>query len=649
MIKNTLFLLFFYFNTLCVGATGILDKVITIEIKSTPVKTILVAIEKAADVVFSYNPALIDENRLVSLSIENKSIEFGLTLIFNKTIRFKEVGNHIILLRNEEVTALKERKKSRLFTIFKGIIKNKETGEPIENASIYEVDSRIADVSNSQGYYELSIPNAETVRSLYIRKKGFEEFVFVADVSGDSVVYTSIYLQPELDSVPKIAQRPIEPIYIPIEERLLSGGLVSYDSYIHTENLPEINEMRAAQISLVPSVSFGSNLSTNGLITNHFSLNILAGYSNGLSGAEVGSILNMDKGDVKWAQVAGICNLVGGDVTGAQVSGILNSVRGNCKGFQASGVTNVLGGNFEGTQLAGIANLTYKNFKGAQVSGISSISVGRMSGLQLSGIFSASRTGFRGAQISGIVSVSDSLSTGLQFSGIHSMSNGRHIGGQISGISNFSNRGVNLIQLAGIANYADINLGLQCAGIFNYARKNKGFQLGLVNISDESTGFTLGLFNFVKKGFHKTEIAINETFPINVTFKSGVRHLYNSYSFGMQPDSIPIFAGGLGLGSNLTSHNKWSLSIDGSAQLIFNNNFKQVEFSSLYKFSTTIDFQVAKWLTVFAGPSINLNVNHFLNDEGGYSSPIGNAGVTIANSAGNQTKSWIGAQFGLRF
>ena len=451
------------------------------EINNTPIKTILAVIEKRASVQFSYNPDFIEEDKVVSLTIQKKTIAYGLSLIFNKSVRFKEVGNHIVLLKNEDTAELRKRKKSSLTTAFRGKITNETTGEPLRGVSIYDVDARYAAVSDSHGNYNLEIPKAETIRSLYIRKKGIKEYVFVVDATHDSVFVRNIELKPYPTDMVKIAPKEAERIYLPIEERVLSGALVSYDTYVHAENLEEIQETRLAQISLVPSVSIGSNLSTNGLITNNFSLNLLAGYSNGVDGAELGGIINMVKGDVRWFQAGGICNLVGGAFTGAQFGGILNSVRKDFTGFQVSGICGAVGGDFLGLQSAGIFALNHKDLNGAQFAGITAMTKGRVQGVQMSGIFSAARCGFRGIQAGGISTLADSSSIGLQISSIHNTAYGDLKGGQVSGITNFSRKGINFFQAGGIGNIADKNFGLQMAGIFNFARQNNGFQIGLIN------------------------------------------------------------------------------------------------------------------------------------------------------------------------
>lgn len=90
------------------------------------------------------------------------------------------------------------------------------------------------------------------------------------------------------------------------------------------------------------------------------------------------------------------------------------------------------------------------------------------------------------------------------------------------------------------------------------------------------------------------------------------------------------------------------LSLDATGDLVNENDFTTWEFSNLFKVSTTIDFKLAKWITLFAGPSFNAHVMMFQNDLGQYSSTI--TGNSVYTDAFNQgvTNLWIGGQFGIR-
>ncbi|NOQ73418.1 MAG: hypothetical protein GQ574_15540 [Crocinitomix sp.] len=648
-IKHLFSIILLLLTTLSWSKTGVLDRIISIDIKATPVKTILFVIEERTGVQFSYNPTVIEDDKVVSLSIERKTIEFGLTLIFNKNIRFKEVGNYIVLLKNEDVDEMRRRKKSNLFTVFRGRISDKRTGKPIAGASIYDIDARYAAVSKSDGTYELQIPKAETIRSLYIRKKGFHEMVFVLDAATDSVIIRNAKLEPKVEIVEKMATKTPERIYLPIEDKAISGSMISNETAIHAENLEDIRETRIAQISFVPSLSIGSNLSTNGLIYNNFSLNVLGGYSKGVRGAEIGGLFNINKEDVQWFQAAGISNLVGGDVLGMQIAGISNIVRGEFSGLQLGGIANLNSHKFRGVQTAGVANLVGQDFEGLQLAGISNLTNGDFRGVQVSGIYSGVRGGFRGAQAAGISTMALGDSYGLQMSGIYNSVSGSLVGGQMAGIANIAGGGTNFLQGAGIFNVSDVNSGVQIAGIFNFAKSNKGLQLGLINISNENKGVSLGLVNFVKTGYHKTEISANEIFPINLTLKSGTRYFYNTYNFGIKFGTDQTIAAGLGLGTNFTLKNKLQMSIDLSAQILSEDYFQTFKFAQLYKFAPTIEYALKDWVTVFAGPTYNVNYQGNANDEGLYISNVAFNPFYDEVSTNGRVQMWIGGQIGLRF
>jgi hypothetical protein len=598
----------FYFTGL--SKSGILDYIISIELKSTPVKTILNKIEQIGHVQFSYNPELIDENRLVSLNIKNKSIRFGLSFIFDGSIRIKEVGEHIVLLKNESKSEIKAREKQDNQYVFSGKILDELTGLPIYRASVYDVDSRHAVLTDKKGNYRLSIPMSEQVRSLYFSRKGYKREVIVVDTKNEVALKNNIILVPVHVTIKKIKGNEVKKIPNSLEKRALSGVLVSYETYQHGENLPEINETRIAQISLVPSVSFGSNLSTNGLIINNFSLNILAGYSKGVDGFEIG----------------GIANLVNGDV----------------RGFQVGGITNLVAGNVEGFQVAGISNLNQGYVNGGQISGISSIVKRDIKGIQISGISSIVRGSFDGVQISGITNLATEKSYGVQISGIYNQVIDTLIGSQLSGIGNSARKGKTLNQISGIFNVTHVNMGVQISAIFNHANYNKGFQFGLINTSTKSKGIALGLINFVKEGYHKIEVSTNEVFHTNIVVKSGVKRLYNSYSFGVRFSKTPLYVAGLGFGTYFNLAEKSVLSVDFSTHASFNST----DYNSLLnKLSLTFDYTPANWITFFAGPSINSN---FILNEGELIE-LPNQPFYVKDLTNGSLELWVGGQFGIRF
>lgn len=601
------------------GRGGVLDLVISVDIQNTPIKMILEVIEKKAAVSFTYNPDVVDDQKSISVTLRETPIREGLTKILGEDIRFKEVGRHIILLKVETKAAIQERKNDQQEYLFVGLITDNQTGKPVAGASVYDLDARYAALSDVNGFYTLTIPATYQLRSLYIKKKGYKENVVVLKGDPSQKFVYDIALQPEPEEITLMSGANIEKLEPALEDKAISGALVSREVQAHGENLEEIDEIRMAQISLVPSVSIGSNLSTNALINNHFSLNILGGYSKGVRGCEIGGLFNINKEHMRGVQIGGIANLVGGDVYGIQVGGIANLLQGNATGVQVGGISTIMKRDLLGAQISGVASVVRGGFTGLQLSGIGNFTWKKSVGAQVSGIFNM---------------VKDSL-----------------IGGQIAGISNFSNGGVNFIQLGGISNFAHKNVGLQIAGIQNFSRENNGLQISLINSSIRGNGVAIGLFNFVKEGYHKTEVAANEIFPVNLTFKTGTQRLYNIYNFGVRFGTNNAYAAGLGFGTyfNLSENEKLKLSIDLTGQMVFENDFTTFEFAQLYKLSTTFDVRLAKWVTLFIGPSANLNLMQFSNGEGLYPTNISFLPISDNTSSWGRSIFWVGGQVGFRF
>lgn len=115
-------------------------------------------------------------------------------------------------------------------------------------------------------------------------------------------------------------------------------------------------------------VTFAYPIGTNGTssmeYSNNFSFNILYGLNGGVNGAEIGSILNYNRGQVKGLQLSGVSNICTESTNGLIISGVFNYSEKNSKGFQLS-TANFSANEFNGLQL-GVFNHA-KKLKGLQV------------------------------------------------------------------------------------------------------------------------------------------------------------------------------------------------------------------------------------------------------------------------------------------
>ncbi|MCB0687787.1 MAG: hypothetical protein KDC53_14730, partial [Saprospiraceae bacterium] len=142
------------------------------------------------------------------------------------------------------------------------------------------------------------------------------------------------------------------------------------------------DDVQFAQVSLIP---FKSLLGRKGGKINHLSFNLLAGYTGGVQGLELGGYGNVVKGDVLGIQLSGFGNYVGGNVEGIQLAGFANFNQGIVRGFQLGGMANV-NVQADAVQIAGAFNLNRRISRGYQLAGF--FNAGRnITGGQLSAFF----------------------------------------------------------------------------------------------------------------------------------------------------------------------------------------------------------------------------------------------------------------------
>ena len=286
-------------------------------------------------------------------------------------------------------------------------------------------------------------------------------------------------------------------------------------------NLRNISDTIFSDVSL----SFLPYISTNRLLSintvTKYSFNILAGYSKGIDIFELGGLVNIDNGNVKYGQIGGLGNIVAGEFTGGQVGGIFNI---NSK-------------NITGVQIAGIVNVDKSNIRGLQIGGIGNVVSNNTTGVQIGGVFNLTKNQFKGVQLAGIYNFTDTLKG---------------------------------LQLAGIINSVNTSNGIQVAGILNHSTLLNGVQFSLLNFSDTATasGIPFGLFSYVKNGYHKLELATDELLFGTLSFGTGVDRLYNIFITGINYSKPTFYTFGYGLGSNYHLKNKWSLSINLTAGVL---------------------------------------------------------------------------------
>lgn len=391
-------------------------------------------------------------------------------------------------------------------------------------------------------------------------------------------------------------------------------------------------------------------LSTNGVdninMVNDVSLNLLIGVSGGVEAFEAGGFINVDRYYMKGVQLAGFGNTVGGYASGAQLAGFYNITRSHVQGFQGAGFVNLTGTDINGAQGAGFVN----------VAGLG------VTGFQGAGFANVAGTSLTGGQAAGFLNVVGDTLYGFQGAGFLNIAGGSERGVQAAGFGNVAKEGNNYFQGAGFFNVADEVKGVQMAGFMNVAGKVKGLQLaGFMNICDSIEGIPLAFISVVKKnGYSKLAVTVSEVQYANISFKMGVKHFYNIYSFGKPfgPGSRWMFGGGLGTGLDLSE--KMMLNIEGTVhQELWIGNpsnayFLYIDRLNLYNsvkflFGWNMENQVA----IHIGPTFNVSVSHSNPDLGVMAwheiPPYSFYNNTSNNYDQTNVQMWVGLQGSVSF
>jgi hypothetical protein len=383
------------------------------------------------------------------------------------------------------------------------------------------------------------------------------------------------------------------------------------------------------------------------------SFTLLYGVNSGVSGVELGWLVNVNRRYMSGVQLAGMGNLSLGNVTGTQLAGVVNLAVGDTAKAQLAGVANMAqGADFQlagianaarhtaKVQLAGIANASAKGTTKVQVAGIANAAY-HTAGVQLAGIANASAKGTTNVQVAGIANAAHHTA-GAQVAGIANASVKGTVNAQVAGIANVAQSAK--LQAAGIANAADTS---RCqVGLVNAARK-AGVQVGLVNVCDTSDGVMVGLVNVARRGgLYELEIGADPIDQLNLAYRMGTKKFYTLAELSYRWDERQWLSG-VGVGTQITLPKSWSLNVEGASKSILTNPpWKDNGLNMLAQARVTAAKQLTKHLAVFAGPTLYVYYTNFTKPN----SIDLVAPYHIFSVRGNHiaTKAWIGCSLGVR-
>lgn len=672
-------------------AQPILNRTVQVDAQRVRLSEALSLIARDGKFKLSYNAAVVNGDSLVNVAV-NGTVESALRGLVGRRFELKETGNHIILL---------DKGGTRRKFIITGAIYDAKSGGPVTQASVHEVDGKNATTTDDLGTFKLDVGGERDRTALLVMRKEYHDTVVYVGRDG---------VMPRLALQKRAVLEQVDPICLydrcGVEDLGVARLLVPNSQFNLASNL-DIIEYRRWQISLVPNV--GSNKDIAPIAVNNFSLNVLAGYSRGLEGFELGGVANIESHDVKGMQIAGFTNLVGRNTKGIQVAGGINHTMRTLEGIQIAGFGNTVWDTLSGVQIAGGANVVKGGLRGVQIAGACNVATQDVDGTQIAGAVNVTPKDVKKAQIAGGVNYGRKVS-GAQIAGGVNVALDSVGGGQVGFGGNYAwavtggqvSFGVNIVptnvsggQVGFGLNYAgsvtggqfsfganvvpgkvdagQVGFGLNYAhkldggqfsfgvnavsdtarggqvGTLNYATVCDGWQIGVVNISDTITGTSVGILSFSRRGYHRVDLTTTDILPFNVTLRTGTRQFHNilGISTSAQGNGDWGFLYGFGSEIRLGKHNHLNIELSGEQVN------EQVEWIAavniLGRFGLHYTHDLGKHLLVTVGPNFNLLASDWRNaDHTAYLSQLAPDDLLYEDVRGVLSlQGWLGFRAGL--
>lgn len=623
-------------NIEAIGQSNFLKQRVSISAEALPIKQLLSELEKQTDCHFSYNTSFINENRLVTLEIEQLPLQKALNRIFRHQITCKVVGSHVVLLPRKEQ---KQKEMPPHGYIITGKVIDHRTGVVIRQATVYEVNGKLATLTDSMGRYELSLPEDQEIKGVSFSKQGYRDtIIMVKPVSSRSSIEVAIQPAIPPSHQLELARKETQLATILFHEQNLIQKLVPIESQIIANNLTIYNQ-RMGQISLLPYI--GTNKNTSGAYTNKISYNLLAGYAGGVNGVEIGTIANIIRNDVQGFQLSGFANFVGGDSKYVQIAGALNKNSGQFQGLQLSGFASINLDTLRGIQISGFHNMLHGAMHGLQLSGFNNVTTQNVEGVQVTGFINIAAKDVKLLQLSGFGNWARSVDA-IQIAGFANRASDTVNAGQIAGAIN-TTKHVRGAQIAGMINIAKEKVtGLQLSGLINYTKELNGLQIAPINIADSvGKGTPFGILSFVPNGLHEISLFTSKTLPANLCYKMGVPKFFTTWNYAT--DFNNYHTTGMGLGTRIILSNSFNLDLIYQSQMVASHNFKDI-YGNVFQFIPELHWRPLPFLSFFAAPEVNYMELEKTSDE---STPF--APYSMLQNDNNKQAFWISARFGVAF
>jgi hypothetical protein len=221
-----------------------------------------------------------------------------------------------------------------------------------------------------------------------------------------------------------------------------------------------------------------------------------AGAGGSVSGLTIGGLGAGSGGDVKGITIGGLGAGSGGNLRGITIAGLGAGAGGDVSGFCLAGLGAGAGKSMKGISIGGLGAGAGEDMKGITIGGLGAGAGGSMKGITIGGIGAGSGKELSGIAIAGIAAGSPRVRALI----IAPAAGGNDIAGFFivpvylqAGSKDSNEEDVKMggVSIGAVSMIKGTQKGVTI-GVFNYARKQRGFQLVLLNyVKDNPKGLRL--------------------------------------------------------------------------------------------------------------------------------------------------------------
>lgn len=210
-----LFLLSLLLITCNVKADGgdVLERMIRLPGKRATIYSLLGKISEQSGYLFIYDSKVIDNDAVVNVRKKTCTVRQAISEITgNKELELKVLGNHILITRTERKASVREgviAPSQPLYSPISGKLLDKETGEPIANASVIVKGASLGNITNQDGEFRLHLPDSLKNSILTFSHLGYVgQSIEASALEGRN---NTLSLQPKVIPLQEVLIRLVEP------------------------------------------------------------------------------------------------------------------------------------------------------------------------------------------------------------------------------------------------------------------------------------------------------------------------------------------------------------------------------------------------------------------------------------------------------